>query len=107
MRVPYVKTYRPDPSLLNKVSKYLAVILSRRKDEVAAHLPKVMPLWGKMRIRHQGDAIRSTFVTRRQGSMPIRNSSIVRVSLSSLSYMCIIISYNSMKLSSMDDMVNP
>jgi hypothetical protein len=82
MQAPHVKTYRPDTLLMKRVSAYLAVVVGRRRDEVALYLPKVMPLWGKMRIRHGGDAIWSMFITRRQGSAPIRNSSAVRVSRS-------------------------
>jgi hypothetical protein len=79
LRAPCLKVYKPDAQLRMRVAVYLGIVVGRRREEVALHLPENMPVWGKLRIRHGGDAIRSTFAARRNRATPQRDSSCIRV----------------------------
>jgi len=77
---PYIRQYTLDPALKSKISAYLAVILGRRRTEIAARLPGNMPLWGKMRLRTDGDTVRTTLAFRRTRHLKQRNNTHIRVS---------------------------
>jgi hypothetical protein len=82
LRSPRIANYRPSPDLLEKVVKYLCAVLGKRRDAVAKHIPKTMPMWTKMRLRHGGDVIRTASWLRKR-TLTIqdqRNNSYVRVS---------------------------
>ena len=85
MRVPLIQKYEPDAQLRWRIATYLALVIGGRKSVITKHLPRFMPSWGGMRIRHGGDAIRTTAATRqRDWSKPGRNNSYVRVCRRSL-----------------------
>jgi len=82
LRSPCRVKYRPSKDLRRQVSVYFSKVIGRRQDQIAKHLPDVMTLWGKMRIRH-GDAIRCHFALQNNLAAP-RNNSFIRVSVLSI-----------------------
>ncbi|KIK31998.1 hypothetical protein CY34DRAFT_54554, partial [Suillus luteus UH-Slu-Lm8-n1] len=73
LRTPHRSNYVPDDETRERIGAYLVQVLGGRRNELALHLPRVMPLWGKMRIRG-GDSIRSLFALRRVKSSSRNNS---------------------------------
>ena len=87
MRAPLTRDYQPDANVRQRIATYFVLVIGGRKNVVVKHLPTIMPSWGKMRIRHGGDSIRTTTTptTRRSlrdPSKPGRNNCFVRVSAS-------------------------
>ncbi|KAG2755727.1 hypothetical protein P692DRAFT_20716888, partial [Suillus brevipes Sb2] len=73
LRTPHRSNYVPDVETRERIGAYLVQVLGGRRNELALHLPRVMPLWGKIRIRG-GDSIRSLFALRRVKSSSRNNS---------------------------------
>ena len=99
MRAPHIRKHKPDPELRTRIATYLGILIGRKRTEIAKHLPPTMSLWGKMRIRHGGDAFRSTFITKRNHGTPGRNNSFGRVSIFHCNSTNVLTCSNSMRLS--------
>lgn len=78
LRTPYKKVYHPDENTLRMILDYFREVVKGNRNTIKARLPDNMPLWGKVRISHGGDSIRSTMATSKKRSE--RNMSFVRVS---------------------------
>ncbi|KAG2338583.1 hypothetical protein BDR05DRAFT_978044 [Suillus weaverae] len=76
LRTPHHSNYVPDGDTRGQIGAYLVQVLGGQHNELALHLPRVMPLWGKMWI-HGGNLIQSMFALRRVKSSS-RNNSFVR-----------------------------
>jgi len=77
LRTPHRSDYVPDNDTRGRIGTYLVQVLGGRRNELVLHLPRVMPLWGKMRI-HGGDLMRTMFALRRVKNLS-RDNSFVRV----------------------------
>ncbi|KII89568.1 hypothetical protein PLICRDRAFT_84231, partial [Plicaturopsis crispa FD-325 SS-3] len=73
LRFPYIAVFTPDNPLREKIASYFCQVIGHSKALVKAKLPVNMPVWGKVRILHGGDSIRSTVSERGK-----RNASYVR-----------------------------
>jgi len=81
LRTPCRSEYVPDEDTRKRIGVYLAQVVGGRRSDLAKHLPRIMPLWGKMRIIN-GDSIRSKYcMSRAARSSSSRNNSFVRVRL--------------------------
>src|ERR1700733_1918694 len=77
LRTPRKKVYRPDDNTLRMIIDYLREIVPASRKAIKARLPENMPLWGKFRMAHGGDSIRSTMASSKKRVE--RNMSFVRV----------------------------
>ena len=77
LRTPRRKVYRPDDNTYCMIIDYLREIVPGSWKAIRAHLPENMPLWGKFRIAHGGDIIRTTIASSKKRFE--RNMSFVRV----------------------------
>ncbi|KAG1727299.1 hypothetical protein EDD22DRAFT_789327 [Suillus occidentalis] len=64
LRTPCHSSYVPDNDTHKQIGLYLFQILGGCHNDLAVHLPSVMPLWGKMRIIGGGDSIRTKYALR-------------------------------------------
>jgi hypothetical protein len=60
------------------IADYFREVTQANRNTIKARLPNNMPLWGKFRIAHGGDSIRTTMAISRKKAG--RNMSFVRVS---------------------------
>ncbi|KAG2039923.1 hypothetical protein BDR03DRAFT_1035314 [Suillus americanus] len=82
LRTPCRSSYTPDEDTHKRIGVYLFRVLGGRRDDLALHLPAVMPLWGKMRIIGGGDSIRTRYALRRMSNAKYRDNSFVRFEVS-------------------------
>lgn len=82
LRTPCHSSYVPDNDTRKRIGLYLFQVLGGRRNDLAVHLPSVMPLWGKMRIIGGGDSIRTKYALRRINNAKYRDNSFIRVSAS-------------------------
>jgi len=78
-RVPYRESQQVSDDVHRKIALYFSSILGKSRNETALHLPCVVDVWGKIRIRNKGDSIRSTFATKGKLRDSERDSSYIRV----------------------------
>ncbi|KAG1747878.1 uncharacterized protein EDB91DRAFT_1048339 [Suillus paluster] len=79
LQPPQVMTYEPDHNEQVKVALYIKQLIGGRQTVILAHLPTLMPLWKKVRIKNGRDSISTHSATRT--STKRRNSSYVRYEL--------------------------
>ncbi|KAG2046473.1 hypothetical protein BDR06DRAFT_922829 [Suillus hirtellus] len=78
LRTPCRSDHVPDEDTRRRIGVYLVQIVGGRRSDLATYLPRVMPLWGKLRIIN-GDSIRSKYsMSRAARSGSSRNNSFVR-----------------------------
>jgi hypothetical protein len=82
LRSPYIPNYVLGADLLRRVVEYFSKIFRKRSDAIEKYLPKSMFVWTRMRIRHNGDHIRTASWIRKHRQMVrmLRNNSYIRVS---------------------------
>ncbi|KAJ7493912.1 hypothetical protein FB451DRAFT_1122402 [Mycena latifolia] len=76
LRVPYLKSHKPDDDLRRKIARYFCNVLGKNLNQVLPLLPEIMPRWGKVRIV-DGDSITAASTSVR-GENSERNKSYVR-----------------------------
>jgi hypothetical protein len=77
LRTPHRKVYQPDDNICRMIADYLREIVPANRNTIKARLPENMPLWGKFRIAHGGDSVRTTMASSKKRTE--RNMSFVRV----------------------------
>ncbi|KAG2106244.1 uncharacterized protein F5147DRAFT_653989 [Suillus discolor] len=74
LRTPCRSSYAPNEDTHKQIRVYLFQVLGRRRNDLALHLPSVMPLWGKMRIISGGDLIRTKYALRGMSNFEVSYS---------------------------------
>jgi hypothetical protein len=77
LHTPSKRVHQPNDNTLRMIIDYLREIVPASRKVIKARLPENMPLWGKFRIAHGGDSIRSTMASSKK--RVARNKSFVRV----------------------------
>jgi hypothetical protein len=77
LRPPRQQNFEPDNQLRGMIAGYFQEVLGGSKSVFKAALPCSMPKWGKVKIDHGGDSIRTTFASHNPDKE--RNMSFVRV----------------------------
>jgi hypothetical protein len=86
LRVPHVVNFPLTDALRWKIAGYFKAVIGGHQNNIKEGIPKIMPSWGKVRIKDGGDSIRSACASGRL-SMSERNSSYVRVCLKVFYYL--------------------
>jgi hypothetical protein len=76
---PFTSNFQPDDELRRQIGVYLRQVIGGRRDQIIANLPRVMPLWGKVRLRSGGDRLRTVNCLRKRSRGTYRDNSFVRV----------------------------